>query len=64
MDMKRIILSIFGLVILAVAANAQAAAPVLNPIGPRSVDEGQTLNFGITATDDDPPGYSLIYRSQ
>ena len=28
--------------------------PVLNPIGPRSVDEGELLEFTITATDPDP----------
>src|SRR5512147_2842098 len=36
---------------IAMTAGAQTAPPVLNPIGPRSIDEGLTLTVADTATD-------------
>ncbi|MFZ5980836.1 MAG: hypothetical protein ACOYVF_09415, partial [Candidatus Zixiibacteriota bacterium] len=38
---------------LALTAGAQTAPPVLNTIGSQSVNEGQNLNFTVTATDAD-----------
>ncbi|MCI0531903.1 MAG: cadherin-like domain-containing protein, partial [candidate division Zixibacteria bacterium] len=47
-----------GLVLILSGWAAAQTAPVLNPIGPQSIDEGQTLLFGLSATDID--GDSLI----
>ncbi|UCC44091.1 MAG: hypothetical protein JSU65_13420, partial [Candidatus Zixiibacteriota bacterium] len=39
--------------------SAPNEAPVLAPIGPKSVDENQNLNFGVSATDAEDPSPSL-----
>ncbi|MDD3732690.1 MAG: Ig-like domain-containing protein, partial [candidate division Zixibacteria bacterium] len=54
--MNRLKITFFGLIVilvLAISVQAQTAPPVLNPIGSKSVDEGQNLNFNISATDED-----------
>jgi hypothetical protein len=51
--MRQVVALLFVLAIVAVGASAQTVAPVLDPIGAQSVDEGQTLNLVITASDAD-----------
>ena len=50
---KQILLSLVILTLLAVTAGAQTAPPILNPIGPKSINEGVNLTFNDTATDAD-----------
>ncbi|MFH1372690.1 MAG: putative Ig domain-containing protein, partial [bacterium] len=49
----KFIAGVLTLVILVAAAGAQAAAPALDPIGPQNINEGQVLNFGVSASDAD-----------
>lgn len=37
------------------------SAPTLNPIGPKSVNEGETLSFTATATDPNLPNDTLVF---
>ncbi len=53
MILKKILPALALLLILAAAAGAQTAAPVLTPIGAQTVDEGTPLSLHITATDAD-----------
>ncbi|MBY0524981.1 MAG: putative Ig domain-containing protein [Gemmataceae bacterium] len=45
-----------------VTVNEVNTAPVLNPIADRSIDEGSTLSFVVTAADGDAPANGLTYR--
>ena len=51
--LKKILPALALLLILAAAAGAQTAAPVLTPIGAQTVDENVLLALHITATDAD-----------
>ena len=42
--------------IVVITVNEITLPPVLDPIGPQAVDEGQNLNFGISASD---PGLTI-----
>ncbi|MCB2230188.1 tandem-95 repeat protein [bacterium] len=53
LQIRQVFALLFVLAVFAVGASAQTAAPVLDPIGAQSVDEGQTLNLTITASDAD-----------
>jgi len=46
---------------IVVTVNEVNLAPVLNPIGPKSVNEGTTLSFTATATDADLPAQTLTF---
>lgn len=48
---------------ITVTVNEVNQPPVLNPIGNRSVDEGQLLTFTISATDPDLPADTLTYSA-
>ncbi|HWR84337.1 MAG TPA: putative Ig domain-containing protein, partial [Candidatus Deferrimicrobium sp.] len=50
---RKILLTIGLSGLLTSLAAAQTAPPVLDPIGPRSVNEGLNLNFGVTTSDAD-----------
>ncbi len=53
--MKRVlslVIIFVGVTLIAGAVSAQQA-PVLDPIGSQSVDEGANLNFGVSASDPD-----------
>jgi len=46
---------------ITVTVNEVNVAPVLNPIGPKTVNEGTTLSFTATATDADIPAQTLTF---
>jgi hypothetical protein len=46
---------------IVVIVNEVNAAPVLGAIGNKSVNEGSTLSFTVTATDSDTPAQTLTY---
>ncbi|HUU44543.1 MAG TPA: Ig-like domain-containing protein, partial [Acidobacteriota bacterium] len=48
--------------IVAITVNDAAHSPVLSTIGAKAVDEGQNLNFGVSATD--PDADSLILTAE
>ncbi|MFH1891047.1 MAG: Ig-like domain-containing protein, partial [Candidatus Zixiibacteriota bacterium] len=48
------------LMLFPLIAAAQNQAPVMNPIGSQSVDEGANLNFGISASDPDATTPTLM----
>ncbi|MEW5701767.1 MAG: Ig-like domain-containing protein [Candidatus Zixiibacteriota bacterium] len=45
--------------IVAITVSDVNRAPILATIGPKSVDEGQNLNFGVSASDPDGPAPTL-----
>jgi hypothetical protein len=46
---------------ISVTVNEVNVAPVLNPIGSKSIDELSTLSFTATATDSDLPAQTLVF---
>ena len=53
MIMRRLILGLLAVIVMAVSVGAQGAPPELDPIGSKSTDENVNLNFSILATDAD-----------
>ncbi|MBK7141795.1 MAG: tandem-95 repeat protein [bacterium] len=49
--MRQLLFLTILMLTLAVTASAQTAPPVLDPIGPQSVDEGVLLTIGVTSSD-------------
>ena len=48
---------------ITVTVNEVNRPPVLNPIGPKTVSEGDLLQFTVTASDPDIPTQTLIYSA-